>query len=378
MACSNPIQLRSNTFKIPSKSHMSFDKLARLRSLGENNYINIPCNWCLNCRIDKQSQLIDRCEYEYIKYGCGAFVTFTYDDVHLFKNSFIDSHTGKTISTINKKDGKDFLNRLNKLVHQESDRLAKLKLPDTLCNKNYKYVCSYEYGDQFNRPHIHCLFFGLDFAYCKRLFWKAWKYKGSIQVGAIKNGGIAYATKYISEQTFGTDSFYKYDYHHLTRPTSTHSIGLGQGLFESQKDFIKKTGCYKWHNEVRPCPKYIKDKYHVICDLNPEVIRKNFINKCKNIKEMYNVEIKTFNDLQKFSINKASIKQRNIAIKLQQKGKKVYDSDLIAKERFLLKYNSNRLPNTFDTEPIYIINKNYNIFPKYIPDNKRYSDIVPF
>ena len=44
MACSNPLSIRKDTFKTPSKSHMSFEKLARLRSLGENNYINIPCN----------------------------------------------------------------------------------------------------------------------------------------------------------------------------------------------------------------------------------------------------------------------------------------------------------------------------------------------
>lgn len=378
MACSNPLQLRKDTFKTPSKSHMSFEKLARLRSLGENNYINIPCNWCLNCRIDKQSQLIDRCEYEYIKYGCGAFVTFTYDDYHLFNNSFIDSHTGKTISTINKKEGKDFLNRLNKAVHKESDRLQKLGLKDTLCRKDYRYVCSYEYGDKFQRPHIHCLFFGLDFAYCKKLFYNAWKYKGSIQVGPIKNGGIAYATKYISEQTFGTDAFYKYDYHHLERPTSSHSLGLGQGLFESQKDFIKQTGCYKWHNETRPAPKYIKDKYHVIADMNPDVIRNKFINKCKNIKSMYDVDISSFNEYTNFNIQKANIRQKNIAVKLQQKGKQVYNSDFIALERFKEKYNSNRLPTLLDKEPIYIINKNYNIFPRFVPDYKRYEDTVPF
>ena len=93
---------------------------------------------------------------------------------------------------------------------------------------------------------------------------------------------------------------------------------------------------------------------------------------------MYNVDIKSFNDLQKFNIHQSSIKERNISIKLQQKGKQVYNSDMIAKERFELKYNSNRLPSTFDKEPIYIINKNYNIFPRYIPDRKRYEDLVPF
>ena len=237
MACSNPLPLYINKYK-GNSSHVDFEKLAYKRSLGELTYIEIPCNWCLNCRIDKQSSLIDRCEYEYINYGCGAFVTFTYDDIHLFKNSFIDSHSGETLATINKKDGKDFLNRLNKLVHKENNRLEKLGITNKLCRPDYKYVISYEYGDQFKRPHIHCLFFGLDFAYCERLFWRAWKFQGSIQVGAIKNGGIKYATKYISEQTFGTDAFYKYTYHHLDKPSSSHSLGLGAGLFESQKEYV--------------------------------------------------------------------------------------------------------------------------------------------
>lgn len=378
MACSKPLKLTKDTFKTISKSHVNFENYARRLSLGENNYIQIPCNWCLNCRIDKQSQLIDRAEYEYIKYGCGAFVTFTYDDIHLFNNSFIDSHSGKTIATINKKEGKDFLNRLNKLVHQESDRLSKLKLKDTLCNKDYKYIISYEYGDQFNRPHIHCLFFGLDFAYCKRLFWKAWKGKGSIEVGPIKNGGIAYATKYISEQTFGTDSFYKYTYHHLDKPSSSHSLGLGSGLFESQKDFIKKTGCYRWHNETRPAPKYIKDKYNVIADIQPDFIKNKFINKCQNIKQMYQIDINNYNQFLDFNLRQASIKEKNISAKLRQKGKQVFNEEQIALERFKDKYNSNRLDTSNDLKPIFLITKNYNIFPRFVPDYKRYVDTVPF
>ena len=35
MACSNPLQIKKDTFKTPSRSHMPFEKLAKLRSLGE-------------------------------------------------------------------------------------------------------------------------------------------------------------------------------------------------------------------------------------------------------------------------------------------------------------------------------------------------------
>ena len=380
MACSNPLHLTKEFIKKngSSRSHVDFETLAFRRSFGERNYIEIPCNWCLNCRIDKQSQLIDRAEYEYIKYGCGAFVTFTYDDYHLFQNSFIDSHSGKTIATINKKDGKDFLNRLNKIVHKESQRLAKLKIDNKLCRPDYKYLIAYEYGDQFERPHIHCLFFGLDFAYCERLFWNAWSCQGSIQVGAIKNGGIAYATKYISEQTFGTDAFYKYDYHHLQRPSSSHSLNFGNGLFESQKKFIKETGCYKWHNITRPAPSYIKNKYHVIKDMSPEVAGKRFQAKKQSIKSLYDVDITSFKKYRDFALAQAKIIQNNAMIRLQQKGKQVYNSDKIALERFNTIYGKQkRLDPIFDNFPIRIINNQFKTFVKFIPDHKR-IDAVPF
>lgn len=383
MACSEPLKLFKDTFgkNNLSKSHVDFDRLAFRRSFGELPYIEVPCNWCLNCRIDKQSSLIDRCEYEYIKYGCGSFVTFTYDDVHLFKNSFIDSHSGQTMATINYKDGKDFLNRLNKLVHKESDRLKKLKLPDTLCREDYKYVIAYEYGDRFNRPHIHCLFFGLDFAYCKRLFWRAWNFQGSIEVGAIKNGGIAYATKYISEQSFGTDSFYKYTYHHLNKPKSSHSLGLGSGLYEDQIDYIKKTGNYKWHNKIKPCPTYIKNKYNVIADIEPKTYRKHFQDKLKNINCMYETNLKTYKDFKTFQHSKSITIQNNAMIKLRQKGKQVYDSDQIALDRFHTIYGKEkRLDPKFDNQPFFVINPRYKIYPVFKPDTSRLSveSIIPF
>lgn len=357
MSCSNPLRFYPKDIKSSFKeSHADYNKLARQRSFGELDYFVIPCRECLNCRIDRQNEFVDRAEYEYIKYGCGAFVTFTYDDVHLFKNSFIDSKTGETIATINKKDGKDFLNRLNKLVHMESDKLEKKGLPDTLCRKDYKYVLTSEYGDKFNRPHFHALFFGLDFAFCERLFWKAWNYQGAIQVGAIKNGGIAYCVKYISSQTFGSENFYKFAYHHLESPNSTHSIGFGEGLYKSQIDRIKKTGNYLWHNKERPCPTYYKNKFRVISDFDFKKEKQKFENKLKNINIVNELNLKTYVDYKNFAIQQANIKRKNAEIKLQQSGKKVYKPNLIAQDKYKLDYNHNRLNPNLDNLLVRIIN----------------------
>lgn len=367
MACSNPIKLYETDIK-PSKynSHIKFKTQALKRSFGHNEYITVPCNYCLNCRVDRQNSFIDKAEYEYINYGCGSFVTFTYDDTHLFQNSFIDSHSGKTLATINKKDGKDFLNRLNKLVHKENEKLKKLGVSNVLCRPDYKYVISYEYGDKFNRPHFHCLFFGLDFAYCERLFWRAWNGLGAIQVGAIKNGGIAYCCKYISEQSYGLDDFYKYAYHHLERPSSSHSLHFGEGLYKSQLGFIKETGCYKWHNKTRPVPTYYKNKYNVISDLDIKKEAEKYKLRCDKIYSLYEHRITSYEDFQKFNIQLAQTRQNNLMIKMQQQGKKVYKPEYTIIERSEIAYKDNhRLNPNLDNLLVRVINPQGKVKLKY-------------
>lgn len=375
MSCSNPLRLYETDLKPSSRiNHADFTKSALNRSMNSFDFFLVPCRSCLNCRIDRQNEIVDKAEYEYIKYKCGAFVTFTYDDVHNLKNAFIDSKTGKFTYSINKKDGKDFLNRLNKLVHAEADKLKKQGFPIVLCNPDYKYIITHEYGDKFSRNHIHCLFFGLDFAYCERLFWRAWQNQGSIQVGSIKNGGIEYCTKYITQQVFGMEKFFKYAYHHMEAPCSSHSLGFGEGLYLSQLDYIKKNdGYYLWHNKKRPLPSYYKNKYKIISDLDSDKIAKKYKLQCQNIKEMYQVDIQSFRQLTNFKLQKASIRQRNAEIKLVASGKKIFKFDLYAKDLHDFKYSEKRLFNTYDVALSRIINPDGTIVLKV---GSKYKDTL--
>ena len=344
MACSNPLRLYEKDLKpSPYKNHADFTNRALRRSFNECDYFTVPCRYCLNCRVDRQNEFIDRCEYEYINYGCGAFVTFTYDDIHNDKNTYIDSHTGELTCTINKKDGKDFLNRLNKLVHAEYKKNGF----NPLCRKDYKYVITHEYGDKFGLNHVHCLFFGLDFAYCERLFWKAWQYQGAIEVGAIKNGGIAYVVKYIDSQSYGIDNFYKYAYHHQTAPCSSHSIGLGEGLYKSQLKYIKAhNGRYHWHGIDRPLPTYYKNKYRLISDLQQENYEKRYKTKCDKIYSLYEYRIKSYKDFQSFNKTLAETRQKNLEINLINHGKQVYEPEFINIMRSDLIHKDNHRLNT--------------------------------
>ena len=163
MSCSKPYKLYPQDIKTSSRSRLNqedYRDLAIRLSLGHDDYFSVPCGMCLNCRVDRQNSLIDRAEWEYINYGCGAFVTFTFDDAHLNQYQFIDSKDGKLKATLSRKCGKDFLNRLNKLVK----KFCKENGTTPLCRPDYKYILSGEYGDKFKRPHFHALFFSLAFA----------------------------------------------------------------------------------------------------------------------------------------------------------------------------------------------------------------------
>lgn len=357
MACSKPLSFTSKQVKQGFRtSHaIPFELKALYNSNFTRNYFNIPCGWCLNCRIDKMNELTDRCEYEYINYGCGAFVTFTFDDYHLNPYMFIDSKDGQVKASLNKKCLKDFLNRLNKEVHAYTKKYGLTPF----CRPDYKYLCVGEYGEngsQFDRPHFHCLFFGLDFAMCERLFWKAWQYQGSIQVGAIRNGGIGYVISYLDKQFYGYESFLKYDYHHLQKPFQVHSLGLGEGLYKSQLKYIKEhDSCYHWRGKDKPVPKYYKDKYNLISDLTMESWNKRYEKRKSRILYDYGVKINNFSDFEKFNLNQAQIIQKCREIKLIQNGKPVRQDWFINKNVNEIINSKNRIPTLFDKQHLKLI-----------------------
>lgn len=307
MACAHPIYFDRKFLANHSPHYRIYDYTDQA----------FPCGRCLNCRVDKQNQLTHRCEYEYIKYKCGAFVTFTYDDPHIQKLMRTDSK-GNLNATLSKYDLKKFLDRLNKLVHNQPDNL--------LCSHKYKYLAVGEYGEHgqaFDRPHFHVLFFGLDFAYCKRLFEKAWHYQGKIDSLPILNGGIRYVLKYLDKQLFGDLAFEKYDKNNLQRPFQQHSLGLGAGLYKEQLAYIKThNNCYRWRGKDVPVPTYYRNKY-----LLSNRRFKN-INKIKNRNRFnltYGVNLKNNYDLHDYSITKAQIRERNLLKQMENNGQPRFD-----------------------------------------------------
>lgn len=52
MACAQP-------FSIPNPHYLEYGFYKSYLK-----YIEVPCGWCLNCRVDKQNWLTDACYYE--------------------------------------------------------------------------------------------------------------------------------------------------------------------------------------------------------------------------------------------------------------------------------------------------------------------------
>lgn len=286
----------------------------------------VPCGMCLNCRVDKQNELTHRCEYEFINYNCGAFVTCTYDDYHISKDLVYNS-SGKLQATLNKSDAINFLKRLRQNISRH--------LPnDILSNHKFKYLVVGEYGGDgqiFDRPHFHFLFFGLDFAYCKKEFEKSWNGNGEIKVLPILNGGITYVLKYLDKQLFGKLAQNKYEDNGLTRPFQNHSMGLGSKLFQSQIDYAKThDGCYHWKGKDIPMPMYFKNRF-LIPKMN-RLKKESF--QINNIKMLYNTTISNLYDLHNFQLKKNQCREKNLNHWLLMKGHPRFDiDDLVLKKK---------------------------------------------
>lgn len=304
MSCAHPFLFTPDT---------KIKKYYRETGLYGTTYI--PCGWCLNCRVDKQNELTHRCEKELINYKCGAFVTLTYDDLHILPNLRKDSEN-HLVATLSKSDCKKYLDRLR---HNIKNRMPN----NLLSNHNFKYLVVGEYGGDgqvFDRPHLHILLFGLDFALCRKEIEKAWQGNGMIKCLPILQGGIQYVLKYLDKQLHGLEAQIKYDNNNIERPFQNHSLGLGSSLYADQKDYIESHNCcYRWKGKDVPVPPYYKNKYyfHSNSDINKLKAQK------LKYEKVYNIKFKNWYDLHDFKIQKNQLREQNLEYKNRIAGKPI-------------------------------------------------------
>lgn len=106
---------------------------------GRGWYITpVPCGKCQGCRADRSREWSVRMLLELEDMKDAIFVTLTYNDAHLPRNSY-------GTPTLDKRDYQLYLKRLRK------------HFP----GKKIRYVLSGEYGSRTYRPHYHAIIFGL-------------------------------------------------------------------------------------------------------------------------------------------------------------------------------------------------------------------------
>ena len=227
MACLRPISLRTKAIirDLPYRYiRMAKDERENLRDFNMRE-VRSPCGQCSECLKERQNNMACRCSREAVKRGKCVFATLTYSDNHLpfsVSLSCVDLDTGEEYRSFNSKIVERYLdgsssrskkkesnplylslcqqfrdlpasNRSRRISwpapfpaddfdelrmwfytatpsidnrdFQKVMRLARVRylrkygkaLPD------FSYCACGEYGPRTCRPHIHCLYFGLDY-----------------------------------------------------------------------------------------------------------------------------------------------------------------------------------------------------------------------
>jgi len=136
MPCYSPIiGYRSRTINPTGKRSIVFNRSNGFSDLE----VKLPCGQCIGCRIEKSRQWAIRCCHEAQTHESNCFVTLTYSDENLPYGGALD-----------KEHLQKFFKRLRRSLGK------------------FRYFASGEYGDASNRPHYHCLIFGIDFSFDRR------------------------------------------------------------------------------------------------------------------------------------------------------------------------------------------------------------------
>ena len=219
MACWRPL-----TFSVPFSRGSSLKK-----------EVKVPCNYCLSCRITRSIYLRSIASYE--AYMCAlegrgsSFSTLTYCDYNLPVS--LDSG----LPSVDRGELQKFIKRLRSY------------LPKDL--RNFKFMASGEYGDQFGRPHYHFTVLGLPSSYADKAIAECWNnpevrdftgvIRGTVDIGALREGGLSYVTKYCLKQVRGKELNELYDNNFIQPPFIVHSKELESRFVLRELDELRKS-----------------------------------------------------------------------------------------------------------------------------------------
>lgn len=246
MNCAYPIKVKNP----------NYNKNGGVHKWERNLYYFVPCGYCLNCMMSKRSWLKDVCDFEYNYFGCGSFTTLTYDDEHI--------HIEDNRAVLDYRDYQLFNKRLRQILKRKYG-----------FNIEYTWIAVGEYGSQTERPHIHILFFGLDWQHNDKEITEAWGEIGIVKNLPIKRGGITYVLKYMDKDRIRNNRHYSENKD--LRPFLKHSVGIANKFIKAHlEEIILNYGCYSLDNgqNWKPIPSYFVRKLCIDVPKDTSRIRK--------------------------------------------------------------------------------------------------------
>lgn len=188
--------------------------------------VSIPCGQCIGCRLERSRQWATRCMHEASLWDMNCSLTLTYSDEHLPLNASLVPN-----------DVQLFIKRLRK---HWCIPLGKDDFGNDFSRRLSYFLCG-EYGGQFERPHYHCLLFGVWFGdsrpfkksrsghqlYRSATLDELWPL-GHADIGSLTFESAAYAARYVVDKVNGdmAEDHYRGRLPEFVRMSLRPAIGL--------------------------------------------------------------------------------------------------------------------------------------------------------
>lgn len=217
----------------------------------------VECGSCLACRTKKVSWLKTLGNWNWNKFGVASFVTLTYSNESLINlGRLVTLPDGTIRPTVCYKDGVKYLDRIKK-------EIIRKKINSKAFNKDFKYLMCTEYGEKYDRCHIHVIIFGIDHIEGRGLLKSNWKY-GIVDVGELRPGGIQYVSEYLTKNYMDKLFDQQFEKMGLEKPRVKHSKNFENGFIEAKiKEIKENKSSYVEKNKKMPIPYYYKEKYNM-------------------------------------------------------------------------------------------------------------------
>lgn len=266
----------------------------------------VPCGKCLGCRISRAREWSLRLLHEMHYHSDSIFVTLTYDNENIPKNS-----------SINKRDLQNFIKTIRGLFYERDGRKIKY------------YACG-EYGEVSSRPHYHLIIFGIsisefrDLSITKKSFEKyykipQWKF-GMVHVGTVTYDSCRYVAQYIDKKYPGMLGEDLYKIQGMVPPFQLQSQGLGLLYARENMQRLSKD----LHTTVRgvKCglPRYYKKKLDIDSSLYEDFRLERFN---ETVKQIIKAGCKNPNEKPFYEAKILMQKERNAEIKAEIKKKRL-------------------------------------------------------